>query len=678
MTTLEGAEEVPRPLVEAPSDHFLKKSENFASCKTKSLEAKDPTCGYGTWPSKIRPHQSDAAEEKQEKLAKHASLDSIENLATKSRTLANDSLKPNQCDRSLTLSEALENLSFPLTYNPHTKGLHIVEDGKKEESEKEEKMQEIRADVPEVVEQDRNEVKICDTVTRYTPGHRKAFSLPRTLEVVNEDGSIAEVRPPPLPPNLEIESPRSTLLRFKMEFGGGEKTFDGESAISSMSSLSSRTDFSTGPFDLSETSSRSDSGYSEGSGWRPRQAKKGLTEFFSKGISANWKLLSKSGQQVVKLMRRPESAAEEDSLSSVASSQSLIMQDRPDGLPAKDTEELEKHSLLHKQIIDSSKKREQLESRERAKKLAEQRRMEDDLSAAVTLWSSSILPNWSSVSNNKKTRSTWWRGLPPPVRGRVWKLALQNHLNITPQLYAILVNRASQQIQSWYAYKSTVSNSEETLELIPLDVSRTFPQLCIFQKGGPYYNLLHNVLGAYVCYRPDIGYVQGMSFIAAILILNLDEADAFILFANLINKPCLQAFFNMDQELMSKYFNTFSIIFSFLLPDLCQHFSNLGLRPDLFLLDWIMTLFARAAPLDVTCRIWDILIRDGEEFLFRAAFGILSMYEDVLLKEHDFVNLAQFLSRLPDDINGDILFKEIEGIQLVASKKTFQQILSQV
>jgi len=581
-----------------------------------------------------------------------------------------------------------------LTYSPQTKGLHIdtetkkgeldasgdvVEEDKTKSDIVEEDRNEVKICRSDIVEEDKNEVKICDTVTRYTPGHRKAFSLLRTLEVVNEDGSLPQVLPPPLPPNLEIESPRSTLLRFKMEFGGGgDKTFDGESAISSMSSLSSRTDFSTGPFDLSETSSRSDSGFSEGSGWKPKQAKKGLTEFFSKGISANWKLLSKSGQQVVKLMRRPDTSVDEDSLSSVVSSQSLIMQDRPDGLPAKDSEELEKHSQLHKQIIDTSKKKEQLELRERAKKLAEQRRMEDDLSAAVTLWSSSILPNWASVSGSKKTRAIWWRGLPPPVRGRVWKLALPNHLNITPQLYAILVNRAERQIQSWYEYKSTTSTPEETLELIPLDVSRTFPQLCIFQKGGPYYNLLHNVLGAYVCYRPDIGYVQGMSFIAAILILNLDEADAFILFANLINKPCLQAFFNVDQDLMSKYFNTFSIIFNVLLPDLCQHFNNLGLRPDLFLLDWIMTLFARAAPLDVTCRIWDILIRDGEEFLFRAAFGILSMYEDILLKEPDFVNLAQFLSRLPDDINADLLFKEIEGIQLVANKKSFQQILSQV
>ena len=32
--------------------------------------------------------------------------------------------------------------------------------------------------------------------------------------------------------------------------------------------------------------------------------------------------------------------------------------------------------------------------------------------------------------------------------------------------------------------------------------------LMIYLQGGPYYSHLHNVLGAYVCYRPDLGYVQ--------------------------------------------------------------------------------------------------------------------------------------------------------------------------
>lgn len=42
-----------------------------------------------------------------------------------------------------------------------------------------------------------------------------------------------------------------------------------------------------------------------------------------------------------------------------------------------------------------------------------------------------------------------------------------------------------------------------------------------------------------------------MSFIAAVLILNLEEAEAFITFANLLNKPCQMAFFRVDHELVN-------------------------------------------------------------------------------------------------------------------------------
>lgn len=52
------------------------------------------------------------------------------------------------------------------------------------------------------------------------------------------------------------------------------------------------------------------------------------------------------------------------------------------------------------------------------------------------------------------------------------------------------------------------------------------------------------------CVRLCTFQVQGMSFIAAVLILNLEEADAFIAFANLLNKPCQMAFFRVDHDLV--------------------------------------------------------------------------------------------------------------------------------
>lgn len=32
-------------------------------------------------------------------------------------------------------------------------------------------------------------------------------------------------------------------------------------------------------------------------------------------------------------------------------------------------------------------------------------------------------------------------------------------------------------------------------------------------QGGPYHDLLHSLLGAYACYRPDVGYVSITFFI---------------------------------------------------------------------------------------------------------------------------------------------------------------------
>jgi hypothetical protein len=47
--------------------------------------------------------------------------------------------------------------------------------------------------------------------------------------------------------------------------------------------------------------------------------------------------------------------------------------------------------------------------------------------------------------------------------------------------------------------------------------------------------------------------VQGMSFIAAILLLNMDVADAFVCFANLLNRPCHVTFFRMDEDMVSLF-----------------------------------------------------------------------------------------------------------------------------
>ncbi|XP_044155894.1 TBC1 domain family member 12 isoform X1 [Bufo gargarizans] len=366
------------------------------------------------------------------------------------------------------------------------------------------------------------------------------------------------------------------------------------------------------------------------------------------------------------------------------STTALILEDRPANLPAKSVHETMRHRQEYDEMVAEAKKREVKEAQRRKKLMKERFKQEENIASAMVVWNTEILPNWDAMRNTRKVRDLWWQGLPPSVRGKVWSLAVGNELNITSELYEIFLSRAKER---WKSFSETTSENESedagvsvadreaSLELIKLDISRTFPSLYIFQKGGPYHDLLHSVLGAYTCYRPDVGYVQGMSFIAAVLILNLEEADAFIAFANLLNKPCQLAFFRVDHSMMLKYFAAFEVFFEENLPKLFQHFNSYSLTPDLYLIDWIFTLYSKSLPLDLACRVWDVFCRDGEEFLFRTALGILRLYEDILL-QMDFIHIAQFLTKLPDDITSEKLFSCIAAIQMQNSNKKWTQVFA--
>ncbi|MED6253585.1 hypothetical protein ATANTOWER_010225 [Ataeniobius toweri] len=362
------------------------------------------------------------------------------------------------------------------------------------------------------------------------------------------------------------------------------------------------------------------------------------------------------------------------------STTALILEDRPANLPAKPAEEAQKHRQQYEEMVAQAKKRELKEAQKRKKQLEDRCKLEESIGTAAQIWNQEILPNWSTMCTSRRVRDLWWQGIPPSVRGKVWSLAVGNELNITHELYNICLARAKEKWRST-AVPSTEtedvldsSDRESSLELIKLDISRTFPQLCIFQQGGPYYDVLHSILGAYTCYRPDVGYVQGMSFIAAVLILNLDTADAFIAFANLLNKPCQMAFFRVDHSLMLTYFAAFEVFFEENLPKLFAHFKKNNLTPDIYLIDWIFTLYSKSLPLDLACRVWDVFCRDGEEFLFRTALGVLRLYQDVLTAM-DFIHMAQFLTRLPDLIPPEQLFQHIAAVHMTSRNRKWAQVL---
>ncbi|KAL8455529.1 hypothetical protein Emag_000658 [Eimeria magna] len=141
---------------------------------------------------------------------------------------------------------------------------------------------------------------------------------------------------------------------------------------------------------------------------------------------------------------------------------------------------------------------------------------------------------------------------------------------------------------------------------------------------------LQTVLECFVMLRPDIGYVQGMAFIAAALLLYMDEYSAFVCFANLMLRRSLHAFYTFDMPAVEVYFRTFDALLEERHPLLLQHLQDLGIQTDVFLVDWMYTVFTRCLPFELLGRVWDLFIIKGDVVLLQTSLAIVSYFREEL------------------------------------------------
>ena len=57
------------------------------------------------------------------------------------------------------------------------------------------------------------------------------------------------------------------------------------------------------------------------------------------------------------------------------------------------------------------------------------------------------------------------------------------------------------------------------------------------------------------------------------------------------------------------------------------NFKQHQISPAVYLPDWLITLFLNHLPFEACARIWDVLMLEGDAFLYRAALGILAVLE---------------------------------------------------
>lgn len=214
------------------------------------------------------------------------------------------------------------------------------------------------------------------------------------------------------------------------------------------------------------------------------------------------------------------------------------------------------------------------------------------------------------------------------------------------------------------AYVATLDGNEGSVATIERDVPRTFPELMFFSRGGPMYTKLRSVLEAYAFYRPDIGYKQGMSHIAAVFFLVFDsEAESFIALANMLARTPMHFVVSGNMEMLQQWFDVFQRVLQREMPPVAAHFEEIGLSPQFFLMGWLVTLFTKALPLDMALQVWDRFFVEQHPFLVRVSVAILQcMAKELLTMPME--TAVRALVRVPETVTEPRLRKAIDSVKL--------------
>ena len=182
---------------------------------------------------------------------------------------------------------------------------------------------------------------------------------------------------------------------------------------------------------------------------------------------------------------------------------------------------------------------------------------------------------------------------------------------------------------------------KESFEYIKRDVDRTFYHGRFSEGDGR--NQLRRVLEALSMLKENVGYCQGMNFIAGALIDLLDsEEKAFYVFSCLFSKyELLNLFAYNTPDYGIRVFQLNYYVEKYF-PKLFHHFKNNNLSFDLLYSKWLMTIFSNYIKIEYLDFPWTCFFADKWKGILKFCLVLLSDLEEALL-QCDLEGIAKLL-----------------------------------
>ncbi|NXT51052.1 US6NL protein, partial [Pluvianellus socialis] len=235
-----------------------------------------------------------------------------------------------------------------------------------------------------------------------------------------------------------------------------------------------------------------------------------------------------------------------------------------------------------------------------------------------------MLKKWGKYRNSDKVR--WKRKSTCPQE---WEWC------IFPMSRAFEYQGEPTDVSHGRQMKEQAKSFSSEIKQIDLDVNRTFRNHIMFRdRYGVKQQALFHVLSAYSVYNTEVSYCQGMSQIAAILLMYLNEEDAFWALAQLLTnqRHAMHGFFIPGFPKLQRFQAHHEQILSKLFPKLKKHMDKEQMTTGIYTTKWFLQCFIDRTPFTLTLRLWDIYILEGERVLTAMAYTILKLHKKRLLK----------------------------------------------
>ncbi|KAH0621018.1 hypothetical protein JD844_022008 [Phrynosoma platyrhinos] len=245
------------------------------------------------------------------------------------------------------------------------------------------------------------------------------------------------------------------------------------------------------------------------------------------------------------------------------------------------------------------------------------------------------------------------------------------------------VDKWLKMLRKWGKYRNSEKKMKEQakdfsseIKQIDLDVNRTFRNHIMFRdRYGVKQQALFHVLSAYSVYNTEVSYCQGMSQIAAILLMYLNEEDAFWALAQLLTNQrhamhdetsLIQRLSNEEQSSEQPLLSTRSEFREVQAKQRRMFYmfekDKEQMSTGIYTTKWFLQCFIDRTPFTLTLRLWDIYILEGERVLTAMAYTILKLHKKRLLK----MTLEDLREFLQEKIAASLLFEDdivIEQLQ---------------